>query len=89
MFTPSIIAALDTINSKYTVLLNESIINISQHIEDNFQLPHQRQVLDFIIHAKLNQYPPQVREECIAYLVSIADDEHLIKHETDTIIVTK
>ena len=74
-FAPSVISVLDSMKYKYTVTSSKYTIDISQCIKDNFQLPHQRQLLDFLCQTKLKQYPTEVLEECIAYFVAIADDK--------------
>ena len=87
-FTPSITSVLDSMEYKYCLTSNESIINISQHIKDGFRFKYQQQTLDFIIQTKLKSYPSEVREECIAYFTSITNEQLCLKHSTDTIVVT-
>ena len=74
-FAPSVISVLDSMKYKYTVTSSKYTLDISQCIKDNFQLPHQRQLLDFLCQTKLKQYPTEVLEECIAYFVAIVDDK--------------
>ena len=60
---------------KYCTQEMTATFDLADCFADNFQLPHQRHILDFLTHTKLNRYPPNVEKTCIEYLSSIATEK--------------
>lgn len=86
--TPSVLSVLDSMKSNYSVTSHKVDIDLSHCINNNFQLPGQHHVLNFICQTKLKCYPSQVQDECIAYFNAIADDRNCVTHIADMIIAS-
>ena len=89
-FTPSIIQALDNLGASYTRDSVDGVLDLTSCFMGGFQQPKQKQVLDFLAHAKMSCYPPAIAETCIEYLSSIAygkPEKFLIAHRADVILI--
>ena len=69
----SVIETLDKLGIKYEVDMIEGENDLTECFKDGFQKPHQKYVLDFITHAKMDRYPTAVVQTCIDYLSSVAN----------------
>ena len=71
-FSDDVTNALTTMGIRYRQLETKTPFDLTDCFEDDFQLPHQKHILDFLTHTKLNRYPPTIRKTCVEYLSSIA-----------------
>ena len=63
---------LDTLGIEYKTELISLEMDCTDCFRDEFQKPYQKALLDFMIHVKLERYPPEISQLCIEYLASVA-----------------
>ena len=63
---------LNTLGVKYKTESIYAEMDCTDCFRDEFQKPYQKALLDFMIHTKLERYPPEISQLCIEYLASIA-----------------
>ena len=69
----SVTDSLDTLGIEYkTESPIYAEIDCTDCFRDEFQKPHQKFILDFMTHTKLERYPPEISRLCIEYLASVA-----------------
>ena len=71
-FCDDVTSTLAKMGIRYHAQEIRSSLDLTDCFADDFQLPHQRHLLDFLTHTKLNLYPPIIGRTCIEYLSSIA-----------------
>ena len=88
-FSDSVIETLDNLGIKYEMDLIEGENDLTECFKDGFQKPHQKHILEFITHTRMDCYPPAVAQTCIDYLSSVAKGkpkEHKIPRVTAFIV---
>ena len=63
---------LDTLGVEYSTELINGELNFTKCFRDGFQKPHQRFLLDFMTHTKVERYPPEISQLCVEFLASAA-----------------
>ena len=71
-FSDDVTDVLTRMGIRYCTQKMNSTFDLTDCFADDFQFPHQRHILDFLAHTKLNQYPPIIGKTCVEYLSSIA-----------------
>ena len=87
-FSSSVVSYLKQACRKFTVEHYKGTVDLGDCLQDGFQQPHQKLVLDFIAQTKLKFYPPSVAKTCIDYLTVIVDKDHLVSVNEHIIIVS-
>jgi hypothetical protein len=82
---------LDALGIKYTTEVIYSELELTESFRDGFQKPHQKALLEFLTHTRLERYPPTVTQLCIDYFgsVSIGQPEKYAVPITFAFIVCK
>ena len=62
----------DALGIKYNTKVICAELDLTECFRDGFQKPHQKILLDFITHTRLERYPSAVSQLCIEFLGSIA-----------------
>ena len=57
---------------KYEVEMVEGDFDVTESFKDGFTKPHQKHILDYLTHTKVDRYPPAVSQTCVDYLSSVA-----------------
>ena len=63
---------LDALGVEYKTESIYAEMDCTDSFRDEFQKPYQKALLDFMIHTKLERYPPEISQLCIEYLASVA-----------------
>ena len=63
---------LDALGIEYKTESIYAEMDCTDCFRDEFQKPHQKAFLNFMIHTKLECYPPEISQLCIEYLASVA-----------------
>ena len=91
MFSPSIKQSLEKLGASFThKSTNKCMMDLTQYFKDDFQLPHQKHVLNFLAHCNLEMYPPVMTELVLEYLRAIAEgapEKVLVPNSNDMIVV--
>ena len=63
---------LNTLGIEYKTESIDEEMDCTDSFRDEFQKPYQKAFLDFMIHTKLERYPPEISQLCIECLASVA-----------------
>ena len=66
-----LVGELNKLGLKYTELVLPGQLNVAPYVKERFSSRSGRNVLNFICHTKLEQYPPEVTALCIEYLTDL------------------
>ena len=72
---------LDTLGVEYTTEVIDGELDLTECFMDGFQKPHQRFLLDFVMHTKTERYPVEIFQLCVELLASAAigkPDQYII-----------
>ena len=68
--------ATDTLDAmgqvEYTTEMIDGELDFTECIMDRFQKPHQRFLLNFMTHTKIERYPVEISQLCVEFLTSAA-----------------
>ena len=70
IFPDSVIESLKKLGIPYDTELIPGELDFTECFKDGFQKPHQKFLLDFMTHAKMIRYPPEISQVCIDFLSS-------------------
>ena len=89
IFPESIFENLNNLGIHYESQLIDGELDLTECFKEGFKEPHQRFLLDFIAHTKLQRYPEEFSQVCIDYTESVAvgKPEHYIIHFSAAFIV--
>ena len=62
---------LNKLGVKYTEVVLPGELNMAPYVEERFSSRSGKNILNFICHTKLEQYPPEVTALCIEYLTDL------------------
>ena len=85
----SITESLNTLGIKYKTESIYTALDCTDSFRDEFQKPRQKNFLDFLVHVKLERYPPEISQLCIEYLDSVAigkPKQYLLQCSLDFIV---
>ena len=68
----NVVETLNNLGIHYESQLIDGELDLTEHFQDGFKKPHQRFLLDFLTHTKLQRYPEEIFQACIDYLESVA-----------------
>lgn len=88
--TELIVSALQKMSTKYKVLKQSLMFDLTKCFQERFETQYSQQILDHLTLVKLSDYSPKVSEACVEYLRAIAEgkpDKYLITSVCDMIII--
>ena len=71
-------------------LSNQTMMDLTEYVKNDFQLPNQKHMLSFITHCNLDLYPKALSQLVKEYLRAIAEgqpEKALMRNSNDIIIV--
>ena len=71
-FPESFFENLNDLGIHYDSQLIDGELDLTEHFQDRFKKPHQRRLLDFMTHTKMEYCPKQIYQTCVDYLASVA-----------------
>ena len=87
-FAEDVMALLRGLKIPYATDRISGEIDLTKCFNDGFKETCHKWVLNFLIHAKLSNFPPSVTEICIEYLSSVAQgkpEKHIIERTAHVI----